>query len=152
VRRFPNVASIDLSLIRSTILAIVDRVASAVRFLALFSFAMGIPVLFSAVSATRRDRLRESVLLKTLGATRRQIARILFTEYAALGLLGAATGMILSIGGAWALMKWVFEVSFTPAPLPAIVIALIMTSMAIAIGGLTSREVFRATAMEALRD
>lgn len=152
VRRYPNVASIDLSLIRSTILRIVDRVASAVRFLALFSFAMGIPVLFSAVSATRRDRLRESVLLKTLGATRNQVARILFTEYAALGLLGATAGMLLSLVGAWALMKWVFDIVFDPAPAPAIVIALIMTSMAIAIGALTSREVFRATAMDALRD
>jgi putative ABC transport system permease protein len=152
VRRYPNVASIDLSLIRSTILKIVERVASAVRFLALFSFAMGIPVLFSAVSATRRDRLRESVLLKTLGATRRQVARILFTEYAALGLLGAAAGMLLSLGGAWALMHFLFQISFSPALVPTIAIALTMMSMAIAIGGLTSRDVFRATAMEALRD
>jgi putative ABC transport system permease protein len=152
VTKYPNVASIDLTLIRATILKIVDRVSSAVRFLALFSFAMGIPVLFSAVSATRRDRLRESVLLKTLGATRRQVARILFTEYAALGLLGAAAGMLLSMAGAWALMKWVFETTFSPAAVPAIVIALIMMSMAVGIGALTSREVFRATAMDALRD
>jgi putative ABC transport system permease protein len=152
VARYPNVASIDLSLIRGTILKIIARVASAVRFLALFSFAMGIPVLFSAVAATRRERLRESVLLKTLGATRRQIGRILFSEYAALGLLGALAGMLLSLGGAWALMKWVFDLPFSPALVPTFVIAATMTLMAIVIGGLTSREVFRATAMEALRE
>jgi putative ABC transport system permease protein len=152
VVRYPNIASIDLSLIRNTILRIVERVASAVRFLALFSFAMGVPVLFSAVSATRRDRLRESVLLKTLGATRRQVGRILFTEYAALGLLGALTGMVLSLGGAWALMTYVFEAPFSPAPIPTLAIAALMTLMAVAIGGLTSREVFRATAMAALRE
>jgi len=62
---------------RATIDQIVDKVTLTVRFLALFCLAMGIPVLFSAVAATRRDRLREGVLLKTLGATRGQIGRIL---------------------------------------------------------------------------
>lgn len=152
VVRFPNVSSIDLSLIRRTVLRIVQRAATAVRFLALFSFAMGIPVLFSAVAATRRDRLRESVLLKTLGATRRQVGRILLSEYAALGILGSLAGMVLSLGGAWALMKWVFDLPFSPAGLPMFVIAATMTLMAVVIGSLTSREAFRATAMDALRE
>jgi putative ABC transport system permease protein len=152
VTRFPNVSSIDLSLIRGTIDTIVGRAASAVRFLALFSFAMGIPVLFSAVAATRRERLRESVLLKTLGATRRQVGRILLAEYASLGLLGALTGMVLSVGGSWALMHWMFEMPFSPAYVPSLVIAGLMTLMATTIGALTSREVFRATAMDALRE
>src|SRR5690606_355569 len=51
VRQFPNVSSIDLSLVRRTISGIVDKVTLTVRFLALFSLAMGIPVLFSAVAA-----------------------------------------------------------------------------------------------------
>ena len=151
VVRYPNVSSIDLSLIRRTVLRIVERVSRAVRFLAFYSFLMGVPVLFSAVAATRRERVRESVLLKTLGATKRQVGRILFSEYATLGLLGALTGMLLSIAGAWALMKWVFDLPFSPAPVPQLVIAASMTLMAVLIGGMTSREVFRATAMAALR-
>ncbi len=152
VARFPNVSSIDLSLIRGTITQIVERVATAVRFLALFSFAMGIPVLFSAVAATRRDRLRESVLLKALGASRAQVGRILLSEYAALGMLGALAGMVLSYGAAWALMRWVFALPFAGAPLAALAIAALMASMALVIGMLTSRDVFRVTAMEALRE
>jgi putative ABC transport system permease protein len=152
VVRYPNIASIDLSLVRSTILRIVDRASSAVQFLALFSFAMGVPVLFSSVAATRRDRLHEGVLLKALGATRRQIGRILLSEYAALGLLGSLTGMFLSFAGAWGLMHFVFHLTFRPAVIPAAVIAAVMTAMALAIGVSTSREVFRVTAMEALRD
>jgi putative ABC transport system permease protein len=152
VARFPNVSSIDLSLIRGTITRIVERVATAVRFLALFSFAMGIPVLFSAVAATRRDRLRESVLLKALGASRAQVGRILLSEYAALGMLGALAGMVLSYGAAWALMRWVFELPFAGAPLAALTIAALMASMALVIGMLTSRDVFRVTAMDALRE
>jgi putative ABC transport system permease protein len=152
VARYPNVSSIDLSLIRGTITKIVERVATAVRFLAIFSFAMGIPVLFSAVAATRRDRLRESVLLKALGASRAQVGRILLSEYAALGVLGALAGMVLSFGAAYALMRWVFELPFAGAPVAALAIAGLMALMAIVIGLMTSRDVFRVTAMEALRE
>ncbi len=152
VRRFPNVSSIDLSLVRKTITQIIDKVTLTVRFLALFSLAMGIPVLFSAVAATRRDRLREGVLLKTLGATRVQIGRILLAEYALLGILGSLSGMVLAFGGAWLLVTFVFEGTFTPAVWPAVGIAAAMTLLAISIGLLTARDVFRETPMAALRD
>ena len=152
VARFPNVSSLDVSTLRSTIVGIVGRAASAVRFLALFSFAMGIPVLISAVAATRRERFRESVLLKTLGATRRQVGRVLLAEYAALGFLGAAAGSLLAIAGAFALMRWVFQTPFDIAIVPTVTIAIVMMSMAVVIGVLTGRETFRATAMEALRE
>ncbi len=152
VARFPNVSSMDLSLVRRTVQQIIAKVSVAVRFLALFSLAMGIPVLFSAVAATRRDRLREGVLLKTLGATSRQIARILLSEYALLGALGAFTGMALSFAGAWGLVHFIFGGTFAPALGPAALIALAMMALAIAIGLLTGRDVFRETPMAALRD
>jgi putative ABC transport system permease protein len=152
VRQFPNISSIDLSLVRSTITGIVDKVTLTVRFLALFCLAMGVPVLFSAVAATRRDRLREGVLLKTLGATRAQIGQILLAEYAVLGLLGSLTGMVLAIGGAWALVTFVFKGSFAFAALPALGIAAAMTLLAVSIGVLTGRDVFRETPMAALRE
>jgi putative ABC transport system permease protein len=152
VRVYPNVASIDLSVIRRTIGEISRRATLAIRFLTVFSLAMGIPVLFSAVSATRRERIREGVLLKTLGATRRQIGRILLSEYALLGVLGAATGMVLAIGGAWAIMRWVFERPFEPALAAAASIALAMLVLAVSIGLLSGRDVFKETAMTALRE
>lgn len=152
VTRFPNVSSIDLSLVTETIGRIVDKVGTAVRFMALFSVVMGIPVLFSAVSSTRRERIRESVLLKTLGATRAQILRILLTEYALLGVLGSATGLVLAIAGGWGLVHFVFDVKFTPSWGPAIAITLVMMAVAIVIGAIAGRDVFRETAMTALRE
>ena len=152
VQRFPNVSSVDLSLIRQTIEKIVAKVSTAIRFMALFSLAMAIPVLFSAVAATRRDRVREGVLLKTLGASRGQILRILLAEYALLGLLGSLTGMVLAIGGGWALTHYVFEASFTPAMVPALLIAGAMLTLTIMIGMLAGRDVFRETPMSALRE
>lgn len=152
VSRYPNISSVDLSMVRHTIGQIIERVSMAVRFLALFSLAMAVPVLFSAVAATRRDRLREGVLLKTLGATRAQIGRILLAEYALLGALGALTGMLLSFGGAWGIVHFVFNGTFSPAVLPAAMIALAMMALAVTIGLATGRDVFRETPMAALRE
>jgi putative ABC transport system permease protein len=152
VRRYPNVASLDLSLVRRTVAEISARATTAIRFLAIFSLAMAVPVLFSAVSATRRDRVREGVLLKTLGATRRQITRILFSEYALLGILGSLAGMVLSFGGAWLLLKFVFERPFEPAILEAGAIAGLLLLLTVAIGLLAGRDVFKETPMAALRD
>ena len=152
VRRFPNVSSIDLSLITETIGKIVARVSTAVRFMALFSVIMGIPVLFSAVSSTRRERIRESVLLKTLGATRAQIMRILLTEYALLGVLGSLTGLVLAVAGSWALVHFIFDVKYTPQFGPAVAITVVMMVIAIAIGVIAGRDVFKETAMTALRE
>ncbi|MEO7457849.1 MAG: FtsX-like permease family protein [Gemmatimonadaceae bacterium] len=152
VMTFPNVASLDLTLIQQTVGKVLDKVTAAIRFMAGLSLALGIPVLFSAVSATRRERLREGVLLKVLGATRRQVGRVMLAEYLLLGSLGSLAGMLLSVGGAWALMHFVFKVAFAPAMVPAALVALLMIALAVAIGLLTGREVFRETPMAALRE
>ena len=152
VMRFPNVASLDLTLIQRTIAKVLDKVTTAIRFMAGLSLALGIPVLFSAVSATRRERLREGVLLKVLGATRRQVGRVMLAEYLLLGALGSLAGVVLSVGGAWALMHFVFKQPFVPALLPAMLVALLMIGIAVSIGMLTGREVFAQTPMAALRE
>jgi putative ABC transport system permease protein len=152
VRRFPNVSSLDISLITRTITGILEKVSTAIRFMAVFALIMGVPVLISAVAATRRERLREGVLLKVLGATRAQIGRIMFSEYTVLGLLGALTGMVLSIGGAWALARFTFKVPFVMAWGPALAIAALLLVITMLVGLLTGREVFRETPMAALRD
>jgi putative ABC transport system permease protein len=152
VDRYPNVSSIDLSVIKRTIDDIVNKVAVAIRFMALFSLAMAIPVLFSAVAATRRERMREGVLLKVLGATRSQIQRVMLAEYLLLGVLGSLTGAVLGIGGAWGLVHYVFDSRFTPVALPAIAIAMLMILLTVSIGLLTGREVFAETPMAALRE
>ena len=152
VDRYPNISSLDLTLVQTTIRGILRRVTSAVRFMAVLSLLLGVPVLFSAVAATRRERIREGVLLKTLGATRGQVRLVMLSEYALLGLLGSLTGMLLSIGGAWALVHFLFEAPFVPAFLPAIGIMLAMMLLTIVIGVLAGRDVFASTPMVALRE
>jgi putative ABC transport system permease protein len=148
---YPSVSSLDLTLVQKTVSDVLNKVIMAVRFLALISLALAVPVLFSAVAATRRERLREGVLLKTLGATRRQIVRIMLAEYALLGTLGALTGLLLSTGAGWAVMHWVFRQPFTPAIVPGLLVAGAMIALAMGIGVLTGRDVFAETPMAALR-
>ncbi len=152
ITKYPNVASLDLTLVQQTIARVLDKVSTAIRFMAALSLALGIPVLFSAVSATRRERLREGVLLKVLGATRRQVGRVMLAEYLLLGALGSLAGVALSVGGAWALMHFMFKLPFVPALGPAFLVALLMIVVAVSIGLLTGREVFRETPMAALRE
>jgi putative ABC transport system permease protein len=152
VSKFPSVSSLDLTLIQQTVTSVLAKVTMAVRFLALISLGLGVPVLFSAVAATRRDRLREGVLLKTLGATRRQIVRIMLSEYALLGTLGALTGVILSTLAAWGLMRVIFRMAFSPAVGPLALVAGAMIGLAVTIGLLTGRDVFSETPMAALRE
>ncbi|MBX6365338.1 MAG: ABC transporter permease, partial [Gemmatimonadetes bacterium] len=112
--RFPNISALDLSLLQETLDRIIGKVSLAVRFLALFSVAAGVLVLVGAISTSRHQRTRESALLKTIGATRTQITRILLTEYAALGLLAGLAGSLLALAGAWALARFFLEIPFHP--------------------------------------
>ena len=152
VNGYPNVSSVDLSSIRKTVERIVSKVSLAIRFIALFSLGISIPVLFSAVSATRRDRVREGVLLRTLGASRGQVARILLVEYSLLGALGAAAGMVLAFGGGWAVVHYIFKAPFTPAYGGAGAIGLGTMALVVAIGGIAGRDSYRETAIAALRE
>ncbi|HTI63807.1 MAG TPA: FtsX-like permease family protein, partial [Gemmatimonadaceae bacterium] len=152
VTGYPSVSSLDLTLVQTTVTNVLGKVTMAIRFLALISLALAVPVLFSAVAATRRERLREGVLLKTLGATRRQIGRIMLAEYALLGTLGALMGVVLSTLAGWAVLHWIFQLPFTPAIAPELIVAAAMIGLAVAIGLLTGRDVFAETPMAALRE
>ena len=149
--RYPNISSVDLSLIRETVDGILRKITLAIRFLTVFCLLMGIPVLFSAVAATRRDRIRESVLLKTLGASRAQVTRIMVAEYAMLGLLASIAGTVLSAGGAWLLVHFIFETPFVPDVAPPLLIAVGSAALTIVIGVAGSRSAFASTPLEMLR-
>ena len=100
VQKFPNVSVIDLRLILNTVETLMKKVSLVVQFMALFTAFTGILVLAGAVLTGRYQRVRESVLLRTLGASRRQIFSILIVEYLALGFGAALTGALLAWGAA----------------------------------------------------
>jgi putative ABC transport system permease protein len=104
-----------------------------------------------AVATSRFQRIREGVLLKTLGATRKQILQILLVEYVFLGALAVALALMLSTGAGWLLMKYVFDSAFAFPALPLTVLAGCILALTVAVGLLNSTEVFRKTPLEVLR-
>lgn len=113
VRTQPNVSALDLALIIRTIDSVYSKASFVVEFLALFTVITGGVVLAGAVLIGRSQRVRESVLLRTLGATKAQVNRIMFAEYLALGTLASAVGAVLAVGANWALAWQVFKVAWT---------------------------------------
>jgi putative ABC transport system permease protein len=151
LERFPNVTSFDLSSILATLEALVERVALAVRFTAAFSLVAGVAVLAGAVAASRLQRLRESLLLKVLGASRAQVLVVLLAEYLTLGLLASATAALLAVGGGWGLMVLVFEMEFRLPAWPLAMLAIAVTGLTVAGGLASSLDQLRRPPLEALR-
>ena len=114
VEAFPNVSAVDVQLVLSIIDRVLGRVAFVLRFMALFAVATGLVVLAGAVRVALQQRTREVVMLRTLGASRAQVRRILVAEYALLGVLAALTGGVLAVAGAWGLAAFAFEIPFRP--------------------------------------
>lgn len=147
----PNVSTLDLTQVQRAIESILDRVVLAIRFMALFSLAAGAVVLVGAVAASRYQRVREGALLRTLGATRPQLLRILLAEYAVLGALAAITAIALSTLAGFVLVRFVFESRFAvPGPsLLALVLTVMVMTVAIGLSG--STEIWRRPPLEVLR-
>jgi putative ABC transport system permease protein len=147
----PNVSTLDLAQVQKAVESVLDKVVLAVRFMALFSLAAGALVLAGAVASSRKQRVREGALLRTLGATRPQLVRILLTEYVVLGALAAGTAILLSSLAAGALVHLVFDATFAfPGPALLGLLAAVL-GLTIAVGLSGSTEVWRRPPLEVLR-
>lgn len=149
--RLPNVTTLDLSVVQEALERLVDRVVLAIRFMAAFTLATGTLVLIGALATNRFQRIREGALLRTLGATRSQLFRIVLAEYLALGVMAAAVAAALSAAASWALAHWVFEGRFSAQPTSLTLLVLGVVGLTVAVGLLNSREVIRRTPLEVLR-
>ena len=151
VRSFPNVSIVDLGLVLSVIDDLLAKISYIIRFMSAFSIITGIVVLIASVRISKYQRIQESVLLRTLGASRRQIFAITALEYLFLGALSALTGIVIAIGGTWLLAKFSFEIPFTINLIPALVLFLIIALLTVIIGLLNSRGVLNRPPLEILR-
>ena len=103
--------------------------------------------------AETSQRVRESVLLRTLGATKAQVNRIMFAEYLALGSLGAAVGAVLAIGANWALAYFVFEVKWV-MPSGAVLLGgwAVVSALTVTTGWLSNRGICDHPPLAVLRE
>jgi len=151
VEQFPNVSVIDLSLVLNTLNQILSRVSYAMRFVALFTILTGIAVLASAVLGSRMQRLRESILLRTLGAPRSLVLISVIAEYLFLGALGSIAGAVLGVAASWALSYYFFGASVALFVMPAVVIPALVTVATVLAGVMGCWGLLRAPALETLR-
>jgi putative ABC transport system permease protein len=151
VDAFPNVTAIDLALVVETLDAIFSKVAFAVQFMALFTVATGLVVLAGAVLTGRHQRIRETVLLRTLGATARQVALIGLVEYAVLGVQAAVVGALLALAGNALLARFVFHIQAAVPPVELLAAVAVVAALTIATGLLAGRGVADHPPLEILR-
>jgi putative ABC transport system permease protein len=93
---YPTVTVINIADVLERIESVVNQITFVVRFLAGFSILAGLTILASSIASTRFRRMREAVVLKTLGATRMRIVRIFSVEFSVLGLLAGAVGVVFA--------------------------------------------------------
>lgn len=151
VRDFPNVSAIDLTLLLETFDGIFTKVAYVVQFMALFTVATGVIVLVGAVLTGRYQRIRETVLLRTLGATRRQLLQIQLVEYAILGVLAAGIGCLLAVAGNALLARLLFKTTAVAALGTLALAVLAVTAVTLLTGLLSNRGVTDHPPLEVLR-
>jgi putative ABC transport system permease protein len=147
----PNVTSVDLGEVQRTLESVIGRVVLAIRFMAMFSLATGAVVLVGAIATSRWQRVREGTLLRTLGASRGQVLRILSVEYAALGLAAALVAVLLAGVAGWALARWLFNSSFAWPLGSMAMLALALVCLTTVVGLWNSLDVLKRPPLEVLR-
>src|SRR6201996_7290519 len=93
---YPTVTVINIADVIETIQSVVQQITIVVRFLAGFSILAGAVILASSIASTQFRRVREVVVLKTLGAKRNHIAAVFSVEFVVLGLLAGFVGVIFA--------------------------------------------------------
>ncbi len=152
VQRYPNVSIIDLALILGILNAIMEKIGFVIRFMGGFSILTGIVVLISSVLISKYQRLQESVLLRTLGASRKQIFAITALEYFFLGALAVLTGILLALAASWALAHYLFESLFHPDLLPVLILGIIVCALTVIVGLVNSFGLLNRPPLEVLRE
>ena len=151
VAKFPNVSALDLTSVIQTVDSILSKVALVIRVMSLFTVGAGLVVLGSTIWSGRYQRMKESVLLRTLGASRAQIWKILCAEYLMLGVLASVTGILLAVGSSWGLARFVFKLDYAPSVWPLLIAAFSVTALTVLIGLFTSRGIGSTPPLEILR-
>ncbi|MBT8245271.1 MAG: FtsX-like permease family protein [Winogradskyella sp.] len=151
VDTFPNVSVIDLRQVYNIIEDILDKVSWIINFMAFFSIFTGIIVLIGSVRTSKYQRIKESVLLRTLGAKNKQILQISAFEYLFLGLLGSLTGLLLALISSLCLALFEFNTPFTPSLIPFVVFLPGITLLVLGIGISNIQSVLRSSPLEVLR-
>lgn len=152
VKQFPNFLLIDVAQVLTQVQAMITQVSRAVQFVFLFTLMAGLVVLYAAIASTQDERLYQATIMRTLGASRSQLARANLAEFA---MIGALAGIIAAAGAnalGYALAERIINVgySFSPA---VWAVGLVCSIVGVAAAGyLGTRRVLRVAPLRVLRE
>jgi len=151
-KQFPTVTVINVADVMEIVEQVVDRISLVIRFISAFTILAGAVMVASSVAGTRFRRIREVVILKTLGATRRRIASIFSVEFLVLGALAGLMGSLLASGFAAMILKRLMQIDFRFDPLANLTAVGIAALIAAGAGWLASFPILGRKPLEILRD
>lgn len=151
VKSFPNISILDLRQIYTVIEDILSKISWIINFMAFFSILTGVIVLIGSVRNSKYQRIKESVLLRTLGAKSKQIVQITALEYVYLGMLGSLVGILLSLVSSQLLAAFLFKEPFIPSFVPFLVFLPGITLLVLIIGLSNISSVLKSPPLEVLR-
>nr|WP_276899199.1 FtsX-like permease family protein [Pedobacter kyonggii] len=151
VQKFPNVSVIDLDLVLKLLDELLSKIGFVIQFMAGFSMVTGWIVLISSVLTSKNQRIKESILLRTMGASRKQILAINAIEYFFLGAFAAGAGLVLAISGSWALAKFTFDATFVPPFIPTVLLFGSIVLLVVITGLISTRSILNQPPLKILR-
>jgi putative ABC transport system permease protein len=151
VRDFSNLIIIDVEAVLGQIVRMMDQVVRAVEFVFAFSLAAGVLVLLAAIASTHDERRLDAAVMRTLGATSRQLRTVQITEFI---FIGALAGLFAALGATlvgWALAHNVLNVPYQISP-TVWIIGLIAGAVTVTVAGLAGTyRLIRTAPMEVYR-
>lgn len=151
MKQFPTLAIVDLNYILETVTEVIDKLKFVITFMSLFSILTGFVVLIASIFNSRFQRIRETVLLKTLGASRKQVTQIALLEYLLLGSFAGIIGVFLALAGGYALSLTLFDALFVPNFMVLGATVLSIALLVTFIGYLNNRTIVGQPPLEVLR-
>ncbi|HEX5431435.1 MAG TPA: FtsX-like permease family protein [Bryobacteraceae bacterium] len=151
-KQFPSITVVNIADVLQIAQEVVDQIALVIRFLSGFAILAGAIILAASVAGTRFRRVREVVILKTLGANRRQVRRIFSIEFLTLGAVAGLLGSLLASAFSSLLLRRLLDAKFQFDPAAAAIAIVLTALLANASGWAASFRILRQKPLEVLRD
>ncbi|MCW1429943.1 ABC transporter permease [Novosphingobium sp. JCM 18896] len=111
---FPATSVIETGGILKEARALLSQMSAAILAAASVAVLAGLAVLLGAIAAARASRTYDNVILRVLGASRRQLLLLQMAEYGLLAGALSLVALVLGSGVAWAIVTQMFEFDWLP--------------------------------------
>lgn len=112
LKQFPNLTVIDVAALMEQVRAIMQKMSVAVAYVFLFSLVSGLAVLYAALIATKTARIRESTLLRVLGASRQQVSWAMMAEFLCIALVAVLVAVVLANSMAFYISRFMLDIPY----------------------------------------